>query len=43
MGGEYGTYGGEHTGFRRGDLRERHDLENLGINVRIIFKWDFKK
>jgi hypothetical protein len=31
------------SGFRWGNLRESHDLENLGIDMRIIFKWDFKK
>jgi len=37
MGGECGTYGGEQRCIR-GFGGERHDLENLDIDVRIIFK-----
>jgi hypothetical protein len=32
-----------HTGFWFGDLRERDNLENLGIHGRIILKFIFKK
>jgi hypothetical protein len=32
-----------HTGFWWGDLRERDHLEDLGVDVRIILKWIFKK
>jgi hypothetical protein len=30
-------------GFGGGDLRERHDLEDLGLDGRTILKWIFKK
>jgi hypothetical protein len=33
----------EHTGFWCGDLMERHHLEKLGVNGRIILKGVFKK
>jgi hypothetical protein len=32
-----------HTGFWRGDLRERHNFEHLGVDGRIILKRIFKK
>jgi hypothetical protein len=32
-----------HTGFWWEDLREGDHLEDIGIDVRIIFKWIFKK
>ena len=32
-----------HTGFWCGNLRERDNLENSGINWRMILKWIFKK
>jgi len=32
-----------HTGFWRGDLREKDHLEDLGIDGRVILKWIFKK
>jgi hypothetical protein len=32
-----------HTGFWWGDMRERDNLEDLGIDGRIIFKWIFRK
>jgi hypothetical protein len=31
------------TGLWSGDLRERDDIEHLGIDGRIILKWIFKK
>jgi hypothetical protein len=40
------THGGEkamHTRFWWGDLRERHHLENLSVDGRIILKCVFKK
>jgi len=42
MGGACGTYGGEDRriqGFRWGNLRERHYLEDIGVNGRIILRW----
>jgi hypothetical protein len=37
-------YTGEvHTGFCWGDLRERHHVEDIGIDGRIILKRFFKK
>jgi len=33
----------EHTGFWLGELEERHNLEDLGIDGRIVLKWIFKK
>jgi hypothetical protein len=35
--------GEAHTGFWCGNLRESDNLENLGLNWRIILKWAFKK
>jgi hypothetical protein len=32
-----------HTAFWWGDLREEDDLEDPGIDGRIILKWIFKK
>jgi hypothetical protein len=32
-----------HRGFWCGDLRERDDLEDLGVDGRIILKWISKK
>jgi hypothetical protein len=37
------TYGGEDTGVWRGNLRERDQLEVLGIDRMTILKWNFKK
>jgi hypothetical protein len=37
------TGGGQvHIGFWWGDLKERDDLEGLGVDWRIILKWIFK-
>jgi hypothetical protein len=35
--------GEAHTGFWWGDLRERDNLADPGIDVRIILNWIFKK
>jgi hypothetical protein len=43
MGGACSTYGSEvHSCLWWGNLRERGDLEDVGIDVRIILKWIFK-
>jgi len=41
MGWAYSTYGREdiHTVFGGGNLKERHHLEDLGVNGRIILEW----
>jgi len=46
MGGVCRTYGGEERciqGFRWGNLKERHHLEDIGVNGRIILRWMLKK
>jgi len=46
MGGACSTYGrrGEaYTGFWWGNLRERDQLGDLGIDGRIILRWIFRK
>jgi len=35
--------GEAYTGFRWGNLRERDNLGNPGIDGRIIFRWIFRK
>jgi hypothetical protein len=44
MGGAFSTYGGGevHTGFWWGNLKESDQLEDLGIDLRIILKWILK-
>jgi hypothetical protein len=32
-----------HTWFWWGNMMERNDLEELGVDERIILKWTFKK
>jgi hypothetical protein len=32
-----------HTGFWWGEIRERDHLEDGGVDVNIILKWNFKK
>jgi hypothetical protein len=32
-----------HTGFWWGDLREKYNLEDLGLDWRMILKWVFKE
>jgi hypothetical protein len=41
MGGAYSTYGREdvHTVFGGGNLKERHLLEDLSVDGRIILEW----
>jgi hypothetical protein len=44
MDGACSTYGEEaYTGFWWGNLRERDDLEDPGVDGRIIIRWIFKK
>jgi len=44
MGWACSTYGGEvYTGFWWGNLRERDQLGDLGVDGRIILKYIFKK
>jgi len=45
MRGECNTYGGEerHIQDFSGEIREGDNLENSGINGRIILKWIFKE
>ena len=47
MGGTWGSlYRGEERhiqGFSWGNLRERYHLEDLGVDVRIILRWIFRK
>jgi len=44
MGGACSTYGGElYTGFWRRNLRERNNLEDPGVDGRIILRWIFRK
>jgi len=39
----YGVRGEVHTGFWCGNLRERDDLEDPGVDGRIILRWIFRK
>jgi hypothetical protein len=32
-----------HIEFWRGNLGERHNLEDLGVDVRIMLRWIFRK
>ena len=45
MGGASSTYGERrgYTGFWCGDLRERDNLEDAGVDGRIILRWIFRK
>jgi hypothetical protein len=46
MGGSCSTYRGReevYTGFWWGNLRERHQLGDSGVDERIILRWIFRK
>jgi hypothetical protein len=45
MSGACSTYGGReaYTGFWWGNLRERDNFEDLGVDGRIILRWIFRK
>jgi hypothetical protein len=42
LGWACGMYGDKHTEFWWADLRERGDLEDLGVGGKIIVNWNFK-